>query len=197
MSEERPDPRTVHVLPVNDLIVHKALGEDCPCGPTVTVVADDERLEYGRLITHRSLDRRTAQERLAEIKARAAAASEGPWEAHICGGATDGTGTSICEPGTHANGVWSQPDQRDIVRDETGQFTTADAVLVAHARTDVPDLVAALEAVLDVHQPVDIEPSETICKGCSTKISTAFYEPTVEWPCPTVQAISTALDGDK
>lgn len=61
--------------------------------------------------------------------------------------------------------------------------------LAAHARTDVPALVAALEAVLAVHQPGDWSDDEaeyTSCRHCG---EAALY------PCPTVEAINEALGG--
>lgn len=64
----------------------------------------------------------------------------------------------------------------------------------------VPELVAALRAVLDLHKPETIvvwpDPDAptgavdewTICPYCSAERD---YAP---WPCPTVQAITTALE---
>ena len=60
-------------------------------------------------------------------------------------------------------------------------------------------LVDALEAVLELHKPVEVEPSETICSGCSTlrgQGETARYFPFTEYPCPTVRDITTALEGE-
>lgn len=54
---------------------------------------------------------------------------------------------------------------------------------------------AALERVRALHQPVDIEPSETICDACSTLRGTGEnmrYFPYEEYPCPTIQAIEGA-----
>lgn len=49
---------TVHVIPVNDLIEHEDIGDDCPCGPTSEPVKDNETGAVGWLITHHSLDGR-------------------------------------------------------------------------------------------------------------------------------------------
>ena len=68
------------------------------------------------------------------------------------------------------------------------------------ARTTAPHLVDALEKVLILHKPVEVEPSETICSGCSTlrgQGETARYFPFTEYPCPTVTTITTALDSIK
>lgn len=49
--------------------------------------------------------------------------------------------------------------------------------------------------VREVHRPIDVEPSETICHACSTlrgNGETLRYFPYKEWPCDTIRA----LDGD-
>ena len=73
-----------------------------------------------------------------------------------------------------------------------------DAAFIAASRTDVPDMVAALQAVLALHQRgnwasqgwVDggFRDFEGPCVGCE---ATDTYA--VKWPCPTVTAITTAL----
>ena len=71
----------------------------------------------------------------------------------------------------------------------------------AAARTDVPALLDALEKVLELHQPVTdgmgftedgyggISPA---CSSCGTSDEYA-----VPYPCPTVTAITTALEATK
>ena len=71
----------------------------------------------------------------------------------------------------------------------------------AAARTDVPALLDALEKVLELHQPVTdgmgftehgyggISPA---CGACGTSDEYA-----VPYPCPTVEAITTALEAIK
>lgn len=49
--------QTVHVLPVADLIEHEDEGDNCPCGPAIEPVFDDEG-SCGWVITHHSLDGR-------------------------------------------------------------------------------------------------------------------------------------------
>ena len=117
--------------------------------------------------------------RLNEIEARANAATEGPWELL-------GDGEYVSGPGI-------------LVAPDDGGVTSADAEFIAAARTNVPRLVDALEKVLILHKPVEVEPSETICSGCSTlrgQGETARYFPFTEYPCPTVRAITTALEGE-
>jgi hypothetical protein len=75
----------------------------------------------------------TAADRLDVIEARANAASPGPW-------VRDGFGD---EDGPRFIGA---PTTEQIVVDEVSG--SVDAVFIAAARQDVPDLVAALRAVL-------------------------------------------------
>jgi hypothetical protein len=49
-----------HIMPVNDLIDHKEVGDDCICGPRV------EFLSGGNLIIHHSLDGRELSEEAVE-----------------------------------------------------------------------------------------------------------------------------------
>lgn len=72
-----------------------------------------------------------------------------------------------------------------------------DADFIAHAREDVPRLVTALRAVLGAHTPIEVEPSETLCRECSFRLpSGRYFGKLTEWPCPTVRAITEALEGD-
>ena len=117
------------------------------------------------------------REALARIRAQADAATEGPWELL-------GDGEYVSGPGI-------------LVAPDDGGVTSADAEFIAAARTNVPRLVDALEKVLILHKPVEVEPSETICSGCSTlrgQGETARYFPFTEYPCPTVTTITTALE---
>ena len=118
--------------------------------------------------------------RLNEIEARANAATEGPWELL-------GDGEYVSGPGI-------------LVAPDDGGVTSADAEFIAAARTTVPALLDALEKVLELHQPVTdgmgftehgyggISPA---CGACGTSDEYA-----VPYPCPTVEAITTALEGE-
>ena len=75
--------------------------------------------------------------RLNEIEARANAATEGPW---VC--VLNGDESEV----TYANAPITWDDHGGEV------FTEGDAEFISHARTDVPDMAAALRAVLEVHQ---------------------------------------------
>lgn len=82
----------------------------------------------------------TANDRLDEIQARADAATRGPW--------------SIWRSGTdYPQSVVANDDGLSLVAETfTGpQHPAADAEFIAHARTDVPALVAALRLVLNRH----------------------------------------------
>lgn len=51
----------IHVLPVDDLVEHEDVGDDCVCGSTVEAVPRDDG-SMGWLITHHSLDGRELRE---------------------------------------------------------------------------------------------------------------------------------------
>ena len=74
-------------------------------------------------------------ERLAEIRARAEAATEGPWWT-----------TRNLRPATIFSGEGS--DYNDAVADDA---EPADATFIAHARTDVPELVAEIERLRELY----------------------------------------------
>lgn len=104
-------------------------------------------------------------DRLAEIQARADKALAGEWEvnpfAHSVRKA--GTGKVVCRLSVLNN-----------------------AVFIAHARTDVPALVAALRAVLEVHFD-----DGGVCGDCYMQDDYAPY--LMDYPCPTVRAVEAAL----
>ena len=156
--------------------------------------------------------------RLDEIEARANAATEGPWEvgdryhcvaADTCDCRQDygplidtyqhpEWGTMHVhrtdEPWWH-DGVLYRPaggSPGEVCRDTA----SADAEFIAHARTDVPALVAALRAVLELHAPTpsDIYPHD-VCHHphCTDPTDQMEQSP---WPCPTVTAIRQHLGED-
>ena len=125
--------------------------------------------------------------RLNEIEARANAATEGPWEAKS-------------ETPTMAGAVWNlritgKPGIRMNVTE--WQHGMENAEFIAHARTDVPALVAALRAVLDLHIPDYTYPDCPKCAECSDLASTEARRVAVTWPCPTVAEIHQHLGDDK
>ena len=129
----------------------------------------------------------TAADRLAEIEARIEAATEGPWtvlpdSADWDVPILDAAGSFIC----------CSPD--DGVR---GGHLAQDAAFIAHARTDVPWLVEqvkvrdkALRAVLALHEVREAKLQSLAEKGIR------FCDHCGDiYPCPTVRAITEALDG--
>jgi hypothetical protein len=52
---------TVHVLPINDLIVHDDIGTGCVCGPKERPVKRDDG-SVGWVVVHNSLDGRELHE---------------------------------------------------------------------------------------------------------------------------------------
>lgn len=106
---------------------------------------------------------------LDEIQARADAATDGPWE-HV---------------GSYGR-IVSGPVQVCRAYGDDGK-ATPDAPFIAHARTDVPRLVAALRAVEALHTRVGSDDQNGFCVACCD------MEPL--WPCPTVTAIRDALGG--
>lgn len=87
----------------------------------------------------------SATDRLAQIEARANAATEGPWESDEY--------TEIDPDGFYELSRVIAPDPDDGEDYAIGVVHVGilrnDAAFIAHARTDMPDLVAALRAVLD------------------------------------------------
>ena len=113
--------------------------------------------------------------RLDQIEARADAATEGPWEKHTVNGwemvvsySTDAMIQLVAE---------FRHKERDL----------NDAEFIAASRTDVPALVAALRAVLDLHKPRN---GHDDCGHC---VDPADAHWGIPWPCPTVRAVTAAL----
>lgn len=85
---------------------------------------------------------------------------------------------------------------RAMAKDKTSivRWGTAD-VQELIARIDQAE--AAVERVKALHKPVDVEPSDTICGHCSFQLPNGrFFGKVEEWPCPTVRAITEALNGE-
>ena len=151
---------------------------------------------------------------LTEIEARVNAATEGPWYWR-------NSDINVYLLGARSRAVMAfkrmgmrgaQPEFRDddgllhgVQKRNVHDF--ADADFIAHARTDVADLLAevkrlradrlrlegTLRCIEALHHPVDVEPSETICAACSTlrgEGDNARYFPYEEWPCATIQIIN-------
>ena len=121
--------------------------------------------------------------RLNEIEARANAATPGPWEA--------GCNDRHMHYVTTENEEFCQTYGPELY-DSQGFFSDADTEFIAHARTDVPALVAALRAVLNLHfkaQPIPAafgtQEGGDYCVTCAE-----------DWPCPTVETIRQHIGDD-
>lgn len=133
---------------------------------------------------------------LTRIKERADAATPGPWVVHAPYGDWEAEVVTAEEPATATTRAAAA--ERIAHADSCGDvwFDFKDAVFIAHARTDLPRLTAALESVLALHRPTfaagkwvgDMGHHE--CAHCHAVLSD-------ETPnCPTVRAITEAMQED-
>ena len=119
--------------------------------------------------------------RLNEIEARTNAATEGPWVTYTV---TPHMGSEVLTAPREGE------DYGDYVVPE--YIDMDDAEFIADARTDVPDMAAALRAVLNLHfkaQPIPAafgtQEGGDYCVTCAE-----------DWPCPTVETIHQHLGED-
>ena len=118
------------------------------------------------------------QDWLDEGKALTAESTEGPWEVRM------GNPTMGGEVWTLRTG--GQPGIKMAVNEY--QFGEGNSRFIADARTRLPQALDALQAVLDLHQPVKFFGHSATWLRCTQGCSA--------WPCPTVQAIQTALGAE-
>ncbi|MEU3847167.1 hypothetical protein AB0E44_09240 [Micrococcus terreus] len=130
------------------------------------------------------------RETLARIRARADAATEGPWEA---GPREDGLAEVNTAP---AHAPWMTDTTRPVVYEVVNQAFRADAEFIAHARTDIPVMDAALTAALDALDDLDskhqIHGHECLCGFASARSRSRAEHLTAEVRA----AITTALQGE-
>ena len=128
------------------------------------------------------------QDWLDEGKALADQATQGPWEAEE---SSDG---------------WTEIYGRDPIEPITPTVATTErggdteAAFIADARTRLPQALAAIQAVMEIHKPFQADhyyngmDGESLhrfvlrCDGCEKSGGIEDY------PCPTVQAIQTELE---
>ena len=121
------------------------------------------------------------RETLARIRKQADAATEGPW----------------CRERSHgAPSRW----QDACVFDANGEYVISeardeDAKFIAASRATVPALAGALEKVLAMHTPKN-NGRVSMCCSCEQWIESPDNEACIEYPCPTVTAITQALEGE-
>ena len=132
-----------------------------------------------------------AIDRLDEIEARANAATRGPWATVI----EDGVTLSLVLTDEDDGLFYGDSGYDAPIVTESGR----DAEFVAHARTDVPALVAALRAMLEAHTPHECVSSLAgddpclILHGGACALRGRCRECHHTHPCPTVRAIEEAL----
>ena len=121
-------------------------------------------------------------ELLDKMMARIDAATEGPWER--------GETQHFSETGYHVTYTEVEPSI-------CAGVSVPDAEFIAHAREDLPRLLAAVRAVEAGHEPIDalnvrINRIQKVCTGCGTDDGNWQV-----WPCPTIRAITEALEGER
>ena len=123
--------------------------------------------------------------RLDEIEARANAATEGPWE-------WEGEAKAEWEIGANSLVPSRRPDDPVLYGygyDASGieVKTPADAEFIAHARQDMPALVAVARYALSQHSK---DEAHNECGHCADSYGEDG------WPCSTVREIHRLLGGD-
>lgn len=93
----------------------------------------------------------TLTDHLAEIRARVDAATEGPWRASVVATYVDADGRRSGKGGVYPGG-----DQGSPPLFLTMGWLATDAEFIAASRTDLPALLAAVQAVLELHRAVPI-----------------------------------------
>ena len=123
------------------------------------------------------------KERLAEIKARTHAASEGPWE-HDEGGLIE-----VVKPDGSSGGavayIHPHGNLRTVMK-YNSPFSVPDAEFICHARTDVPELVTTLDEACALLNDLY---ARFACAKCAT------WEPKIKPSCTCgYAAVSNFLD---
>lgn len=128
---------------------------------------------------------------LDESQQLADQATEGPWEADL-----DQRGET--------RGVWpTRPGVEQII----GAYVAADGfdsqgwtggtdenlTFIAEARTRLPQAVAALRAVMELHQPFKWSFGQGPVISCRACFDVGASEAVSEWPCQTARVVAGAL----
>lgn len=115
-----------------------------------------------------------SRELIVAAKARADAATEGPWMAD--------EGAFILKPDKPGS-AWGGTIIAQVLRDDFGLVEEANTEFIAASREDVPVMADALLRVLDLHTP---EPCEIECCGGLLRC----LECGQSAPCATVRAMT-------
>ena len=118
---------------------------------------------------------------LHQIEARIEGATEGPWSVYR----------------TRVGTYVTRPDLLGVAREWSLVWQDADAEFIANVRADVPRLLAAIRAVEAVHESIDalnvrFNRVQKVCTGCGTDDGNWQT-----WPCPTIRALTDALEGEQ
>ena len=142
----------------------------------------------------------SALEWLDEVRADLDAATDGPWrwrntEEPLLVGARSRIVMAFSRMGTQR----AQPEFRatDGLLEKAGKANLnayPDASLIASTPDRLDRMERALRGVMELHRPIEVEPSDTICAACSNQLPNGWFLPVVEWPCPTVATIKEALE---
>lgn len=131
---------------------------------------------------------------LTQIKARAEEATEGPWEVYD---ANEGMFPprplwSVDNEANRSHEDYGDEDYWPAIDLHLETGAKEDAEFIAAARDNVPRLVEALEAVLELHrpEPFEDEPTAFFCVECQRAQLNGTY------PCPTVRALTDKLTGE-
>jgi len=145
---------------------------------------------------------------LDQIREREHAATKGLWVADVIPSLRDRPVILLSDP---------DDDAADLLfRADSPQATEADAEFIAHARQDVPLLLAAIEAVLKLHQPHpvkwtnpcgkhwDFAGDYSACTDCEhiayiacTRCRNTEDEPARFGHCEVRETVRAALTGEK
>ena len=124
----------------------------------------------------------TAHERalqvLAEMEAKASAATEGPWQART------GKGMSSIHVLKSASVIVARMYGSGSFKRRLGAIASAN--FIASVRTDAPLAYSIIRAMLEMHTPKPLRKgyAGSRCRNCDRW-----------WPCPTVRAITEKLEG--
>ena len=119
----------------------------------------------------------SAADWIAEQRRIEQAATEGPWRAAVVAQYVDDDGRERGKGGIYPAGPMGPPPLF-----VTPDWVAADAEFIADARTALPKMRAALEAVLALHWGEPYAQGPGYCAECEH-----------QWPCETYAAITEAL----
>lgn len=133
----------------------------------------------------------TPDDALSVIRARVDAATPGPWE------------SERTDPGEHDQGFLIDRMGAGMASSlvagtyDHGDRAAANAEFIAHARDDVPRLLAVVDAVLALRVPFEWSFGEGPVRSCRHCADQGADETRSQWPCPTVVAVTNILNKEE